>query len=205
MRTVALSAVLLALGIWAFWAITAGFVLLTSEQARRLDISRKHPTVTDVRLIDQNGQAFRFGAWVKERNKLVVVDFIYTNCQTLCRVLGSEFQQLQRAIIDRGLQGRVQLLSVSFDPEHDSPLVLRQYAEHMEARSDVWTFATVAQADDLSALLREFNVTVIPDQIGGFQHNAALVWISPSGKMMRVTDYDSDDNLQMLGKLGGLN
>jgi protein SCO1/2 len=204
-RTVALSAVLLALGIWAVWAITAGFVLLTSEQARRLDISRKHPPVTDVRLIDQNGQAFRFGEWVKERNKLVIVDFIYTNCQTLCRVLGNEFQQLQRAIIDRGLQGRVQLLSVSFDPEHDSPLVLRQYAEHMEARSDVWTFATVAQADDLTTLLREFNVIVIPNQIGGFQHNAALVWISPSGKMMRVTDYDSDDNLQMLGKLGGIN
>jgi protein SCO1/2 len=199
-RTVALSVTLLALGIWAVWAITAGFVLLTSEQARRLDISRKQPTVTDARLIDKNGQAFRFGEWVKGNNKLVVVDFIYTNCQTLCRVLGNEFQQLQRAIVERGLQSRVQLLSVSFDPEHDSPLVLRQYAEHMQARADVWTFATVAQADDLNALLREFNVTVIPDQEGGFQHNAALVWLSPSGKMIRVTDYDSGDNLKILGE-----
>ncbi|MFZ3017706.1 MAG: SCO family protein [Gallionella sp.] len=195
MRTAAASAIFLVLGIWATWAITGGFELLTAEQARRLNISRKQPAVPDVRLIDQSGQAFRFGAWVREENKLIIVDFIYTNCQTVCRALGTEFQQLQRSIVERGLQNRVHLLSVSFDPQHDSHTVLKQYAEHMQARPDVWTFATVGDARDLDILLRTFGVTVIPDRMGGFQHNAALVWVAPSGKLVRVTDFDSSDSL----------
>ncbi|OGS93690.1 MAG: hypothetical protein A2061_00255 [Gallionellales bacterium GWA2_59_43] len=184
---------MLLLGIWAAWAITGGFEVITAEQARRLDISRKQPAVPDVRLIDQSGQAFHFGAWVREENKLLIVDFIYTNCQTVCRALGTEFQQLQRSIVERGLQNRVHLLSVSFDPEHDSHTVLKQYAEHMQARPDIWTFATVGDARDLDVLLRTFGVTVIPDRQGGFQHNAALIRVAPSGRLVRVTDLDTGD------------
>lgn len=203
MRTAAASAIFLVLGIWATWAITGGFELLTTEQARRLDISRKQPAVPEIRLIDQSGQAFHFGAWVREENKLLIVDFIYTNCQTLCRALGSEFQQLQQRIVERGLQSRAHLLSVSFDPAHDSPAVLQQYAGHMQAMPDVWTFATVGDARELDALLRTFGVTVIPDRMGGFQHNAALVWVAPSGKLVRVTDFDSSNSL--LDELAGSN
>lgn len=204
MRTVAASAIFLVLGIWATWAITGGFELLTTEQARRLDISRKQPDVPEIRLIDQSGQAFHFGAWVREENKFLIVDFIYTNCQTLCRALGSEFQRLQRSIVERGLHSRVHLLSVSFDPAHDSPAVLQQYAERMQAMPDVWTFATTTgNARELGALLRTFGVTVIPDRMGGFQHNAALVWVAPSGKLVRVTDFDSSDSL--LDELTGSN
>lgn len=201
MRTAAASAIFLLLGIWATWAITGGFELLTTEQARRLDISRKQPAVPEVRLIDQSGRAFRFGEWVREKNKLLIVDFIYTNCQTLCRSLGTEFQQLQRSIVERGLQGRVHLLSVSFDPVHDSPAVLQQYAGHMQAQPDVWTFATVGDARELDALLRTFGVIVIPDRQGGYQHNAALIRVAPSGRLVSVTDSDSSDSL--LDELAG--
>ncbi|MBI3223397.1 MAG: SCO family protein [Nitrosomonadales bacterium] len=201
----AASVILLLLGIWAVGAITEGFKVITSEQARRLEISRKQPAVPDMRLIDQAGQMFRFGEWVKEKNKFLIVDFIYTNCQSLCRALGTEFQQLQRNVVERGLQDRVQLLSVSFDPVHDSHAVLRQYADRLQATPDIWTFATVGKASDLDALLRTFGVTVIPDRQGGFQHNAALVWVAPSGKLVRVTDYDASDHLSMLDELAGSN
>lgn len=193
MRTAAASVIVLLLGVWAAWTITGEFEVVTAEQARRLDISRKQPVVPDVRLIDQTGQAFRFGEWVRDENKYLIVDFVYTNCQTLCRSLGTEFQQLQRGIVERGLQSRVHLLSVSFDPAHDSPAVLKEYAEHMQARPDVWTFATVANTRDLDALLRTFGVTVIADQLGGFQHNAALIRVAPSGRLVRVTDLDTGD------------
>lgn len=184
---------MLLLGIWAVWFITAGFEVVTAEQARRLDISRKQPAVPEVRLIDQSGQAFLFGAWVREENKYLIVDFVYTNCQTVCRALGTEFQQLQRSIVERGLQSRVHLLSVSFDPVRDNSAVLKQYAGHMQARPDVWTFATVADARDLDALLRTFGVTVISDQQGGFQHNAALLRVAPSGRLAQVTDLNTGD------------
>lgn len=205
MKTVVVSVILVLLGIGSAAYITEGFEVVTSEQARRLDISRRQPVVPDVRLIDQSGHAHRFGEWVQEQNKFVIVDFIYTNCQLLCRALGSEFQQLQRNIIERGLQSRVHLLSISFDPEHDSYAVLGKYADHLRADPDVWTFATVDKASELDVLLQTFGVTVIPDQQGGFQHNAALIRVSPKGKLLRVTSYDSGDQLQFLNELAGSN
>lgn len=178
------------LGTWAAWAITGGFEALTSEQARRLDISRRQPAAPHITLVDQDGQVFPFDEWVRKQDRFLIVDFIYTGCQSLCRALGTEFQQLQRGIVERNQQQRVHLLSVSFDPEHDGPATLRSYAEHMQGNGDVWTFATVADAADLDRLLRTFGVTVIADRQGGFQHNAALVWVSPSARLVRVTDFD---------------
>lgn len=201
MKTAAASAILLLLGFCAIWAATGGFEALTSEQTRRLEIAREQPAAPDVSLIDQTGRTFRFGRWAQEKNKFIIVDFIYTNCQSLCRALGTEFQQLQRDIAERGLQNRVHLLSVSFDPEHDTHEVLRQYAERIQADPDTWTLATVANVQDLDALLRVFGVTVIPDQQGGFQHNAALVWIAPPGRLVRVADYGSGNNLGLLDEL----
>ncbi len=203
MKTVAASVILVLFGIWAVWAITERFNALTSEQARRLNISRKQQAVPDVRLINQAGQAFRLDAWAKEQSKLIIVDFIYTNCLSVCRTLGNDFQQLQRSIAERGLQNRVHLLSVSFDPEHDNHTVLAQYADRLHARPDVWTFATVGKTSDLDVLLHTFGITVIPDQQGGFQHNAALIWVTPPGKLVRVTDYDSSVNLSLLDELAG--
>lgn len=193
--------IILLLGIWAAWAITGGFEAITAEQARRLDISRKQPAVPDVRLIDQSGLAFRFGEWVRNENKYLIVDFIYTNCQTICRSLGTEFQQLQRGIVERGLQDSVHLLSVSFDPAHDSPAVLAEYAGHMQAMPGIWTFATVGDARELDALLRTFGVIVIPNRQGGYQHNAALIRVAPSGRLVSVTDFDTGDSL--LDELAG--
>lgn len=194
MKTLAASVIVVLLGVWAVASMTVGFQLLTSEQARRLDIQRRQPVVPTVRLTDQSGGAHRFDEWVQAQNKFLIVDFIYTNCQSICRALGSEFQQLQRNIVERGLQSRVHLLSVSFDPEHDNNAVLGQYANHLQANPEVWTFAAPASAD-LKILLQTFGVTVIPDQMGGFQHNAALVWVAPSGKLRRVTDYASGNQL----------
>lgn len=175
--------------------------MLTTEQARRLEISRKQPAIPDVRMVDQDGRTFRLGEWAREKNRFLIVDFVYTNCQSLCRALGTEFQQLQRSIVERGLQGRVHLLSLSFDPQHDSPAVMKQYADHMLASHDVWDFATVADPGSLDQLLQAFGVTVIPDRSGGFQHNAALIWIDPSGKQVLVTDYSSGDQLKLLDEL----
>lgn len=200
-RTGIATLILLALGTWATWAITEGFAVVTAEQARRLDIARKQPAVPGVRLVDQVGRDFLLDAWVKQNNSLLVVEFIYTSCQSLCLALGTEFQQLQRSIVAQGLQDRVHLLSVSFDPAHDSPAVMRKYAERMQAQPATWTLATVRDARELPTLLRTFGVTVIPDQLGGFQHNAALVWVAPAGRLVRVTDLDANGLRYLLDEL----
>lgn len=203
MKTVIATLILMLLGIAAITAISEGFNVLTTEQVRRREILLTRPQIPDVRLTDQSGHTYQFGAWLQQNKQILIVDFIYTNCQSVCLTLGSEFQQLQRSIIERNLQQRVHLLSVSFDPAHDTPSVLKQYAEHMQSRSEVWSIATVTDRNELGTLLHTFGVIVIPDRQGGFQHNAALVWVAPTGRLLRVTDYGAPQAL--LDELATLN
>lgn len=202
-RTLIVSAIVLMLGVSALHQVTNGFTVMTTEQARRQEMQRLRPQLPEVQLLDQDGREFGLGSWVKQGGRILIVDFIYTRCTSLCLTLGTDFQRLQDAIVERGLQGRVRLLSISFDPERDEPETLRHYAERLSFRPDIWTFATVHRTEDLEGILRFFGVTVIPDGLGGFQHNAALIWISPDGRIERITDVDVTKAYDSLDHLGG--
>src|SRR5690606_3082949 len=88
----------------------------------------------------------------------------------------------------------VRLLSISFDPARDDVATLARYASSMNARADTWRFATVADARHLEPLLRRFPVVVIPDGLGGFEHNAALLVVDRRGRLVRIFDYDRIDD-----------
>lgn len=200
-RTLAASVIILLLGISAVRMMTDGFEVLTTEQARRRQIQYTQPMVPDTGFVAQDGTVFSLRDKLADGHRMLVIDFIYTNCPLICRALGGEFQRLQQVIEERGLQDRIHLLSLSFDPTRDTQAVLGQYAQHLHADPLVWSLATVQQERDLDSLLKFFRVTVIPDGVGGFQHNAALIWVSPAGKFYRITDYDSKDQFELLERL----
>ncbi len=83
------------------------------------------------------------------RGKVVVANFIYTNCTAFCpTVLTPRMRELQGRLRDEGLAGReVVLLSLSVDPEQDTPEKLRAYAENYGADPEVWRFLTGSVAD----------------------------------------------------------
>ena len=74
-----------------------------------------------------------------------VADFIFTTCPEICPRMTEEMSRLQTWLINRGLDGRLRLLSVSVDPERDTPEKLRTYAHQFHARPDTWTFVTGPQ------------------------------------------------------------
>jgi protein SCO1/2 len=191
MKTALATAVALLLALFATAGLTDGFRAYTSEQARRLQVVETRPLLPETRLLDQHGTRHRLRDWVVQERRLLIVEFVYTRCDSVCRALGSEFQQLQRSIVAEGLQQRVALLSISFDPQHDTPAVLARHAAGLQADPAIWRFASVDRAADLPALLRFFGITVIPDGLGGYQHNAALLGISPEGRLMDIADYAS--------------
>lgn len=69
-----------------------------------------------------------------------VADFIFTRCPGPCPVMTSRMRELQSAIEGKG--GDVTLVSVTVDPEHDTPEVLQEYAEKYDADPEVWKFLT---------------------------------------------------------------
>ncbi|MGA7178371.1 MAG: SCO family protein [Thiobacillaceae bacterium] len=80
--------------------------------------------------------------------RIVVLNFIYTSCTAICPVTSKIFSQLQSKLGDK--ESRVHLVSISIDPEHDTPTVLREYAQKYEAGQE-WQFYTGTLQDSIAA------------------------------------------------------
>lgn len=188
MKTALASSLALALAVAATLWMTMGLRAVTAEQGRRLFVEEHQPALPQTRLIDATGQIHALRDWVRVDGRAWVVAFIYTRCQTLCSVLGTQYQRLQADLRRRGLDDRVGLLTISFDPAHDDGPAIAAYARRMGADPAIWRVARVADPADLPALLRFFGVVVVPDGLGEFQHNAALLWVDPTGRLAHIAD-----------------
>lgn len=186
MRSILCALVVLCVGSVVLWAGTDGLRAFTSEQARRVAVQNKSRPLPAAVLQDQNGVAFSLAEY---RGTRLLIDFIYTRCRTTCGLLGADFRRLSGQIAKRGPNGPV-LLSISFDPDTDTPARLRAYADLYQADGKVWRIARVADKKALSAMLRIFEVVVIPDALGEFQHNAAIHLVDEHGHLTRIFGYD---------------
>ena len=184
LRTAVASLVLGAASGALVWIGTDGFRALTTEQARRFAIARAPRPVPDIALEDQDGRVFTLAEY---RGRRVVVDFVYTQCATVCPLLSAGFQRLETEGRGRGARPSLQLVSITFDVR-DTPTHLRTYASRFGADGDTWRFARVKNAADLPALLRAFDVVVVPDGRGDFQHNAAVLLVDAQSRLARVLD-----------------
>ena len=80
--------------------------------------------VPDVTLVNQDGKKVQLKSFLVQ-DKVVILDFIFGTCTTICPVLSASFVNFQNKLgVDAG---KVRLVSVSIDPEHDSPKVLKTY------------------------------------------------------------------------------
>jgi cytochrome oxidase Cu insertion factor (SCO1/SenC/PrrC family) len=100
---------------------------------------------TDTVLLDQDGRAVRFYSDVLQGN-VVVVNFIFTRCTDACPLLTRRMNTVRRALGDRF--GRdVRFVSISVDPEFDTPQELRRFAATQDAAFTGWTWLTGKKAD----------------------------------------------------------
>lgn len=96
-------------------------------------------TVPDVALVDQHGTTLHFHRDLIA-DRLVAINFVFTTCTTVCPPMGVYFARLAELLDERGDQ-QVQLISVSVDPQIDSPARLRAWSERFGA-SDRWRLIT---------------------------------------------------------------
>lgn len=193
LRTLLASLAILAAGLATLSAATDGFRAYTTETARRIDV-REHPrAVPDALLQTADGHIVELASL---RGRWLLVDFIYTRCETFCSVQGSQFAQLQQRLAKPIAEGRVALLSISFDPAHDGPARLAAYQQRSRDRGAGWIAARTTDTADLGALMRIFGVTAVPDGLGGFVHNAAIAVVDPHGRLVAITDWDTPDEAE---------
>ncbi|MDH3305733.1 MAG: SCO family protein [Gammaproteobacteria bacterium] len=99
-------------------------------------------------LITQDGDAVHFVDDVIA-DRIVVMNFVYTTCTTVCPVLSAIFIQLQQRLDDR-LGTDVHMVSVSVDPGRDTPERLKAYADGLKARPGwVWLTGDKSEVDNV--------------------------------------------------------
>ena len=94
---------------------------------------------SDVELLDQDGKKVRFYTDVL-KNKVVVINTFFTTCTSICPPMNRNFEKMQDALGDR-LGKDVFLVSISVDPETDTPTRLKEYGRRFHARPG-WIFLT---------------------------------------------------------------
>ena len=156
--------------------------------------------VPDTELIDQHGQKVTLKEW---RGSALAITFIYVRCPLpqFCPLLDRRFGEVQRAIAaDESLRGKARLLSVSFDPDRDTPAQLNAHAAKLAADQRIWRFAT-ASRDVVDRFAAQFGVNVIREKDGTITHNLRTLVIDGEGKVVSIhegSDWTAD---QIVGDL----
>lgn len=110
-------------------------------------------------VLDASGRSQKLSRWTRDR--VTLLSFVYTSCSDPqgCPLAYSVFAALARRVEnDARLAGRVRFVTLSFDPAHDVPEVMRQYGgdQARQDRSLEWHFFTTRSAADLRPLLEGF-------------------------------------------------
>jgi protein SCO1/2 len=95
-------------------------------------------TVPDFSLTERSGQAFGLNDL---RGKVWIADFIFTNCAGTCPIMTTAMTEIQRMALAEKLDD-VRLISVTVDPERDTPEVLQRFADGYGALAGRWYFLT---------------------------------------------------------------
>jgi protein SCO1/2 len=147
-------------------------------------------TPPDTPLTNQNGDLIALPSW---RGSPVAVTFIYVRCPLpqFCPMLDRRFAEVQRGIqADASLASRARLLSVSFDPDADTPARLKAHAARLKADPAIWHFAT-APREIVDRFAARFGVNVIREQDGTITHNMRTAVIGADGRVVSV--YEGSD------------
>lgn len=135
----------------------------------------------DFDLTDQFGDSFKLGDL---DGKVVLMDFIYTNCPGPCPILSRNLVSVQRSLAPP-MQARVWFVSVTLDPARDTPEVLRAYAEKHSMDLENWSLLTGAP-ELVAAVVQSYGVGSVRAADGvTIDHRIATFLIDPKGRIAK--------------------
>ena len=162
--------------------------LAPPKPAAALHMPAPDEPVPDFKLINQNGRAISLGQY---RGRTLLVTFIYTRCPfpDFCPRVSAAFAEINRELhANPVLYRQTHLLSISFDPAHDTPKILRAYGFSCTGSRDPslfdhWEFAA-PPAKELSAISSFFGLTIAEDgQV--ITHSLSTAVIGPDGRIIK--------------------
>ena len=142
--------------------------------------------VSDALLVDQNGTASPFS---KLRGHRVALTFIYTRCPLpeFCPLMDRHFAAVQKILASTPALADVRLVTMTLDPEFDTPAVLKPYAQKAGANPAIWSFVT-AEAKDAARFASQFGLYVEPNPDSAIDiiHNLRTAVVDADGRLVTV-------------------
>jgi protein SCO1/2 len=150
-------------------------------------ILQEGETVADAPLVDQSGAPRPFSSF---RGHRVALTFIYTRCPLpeFCPLMDRNFAAVQKVIKSRSDLDDVRLVTVTFDPQHDTPAVLTSYAGRVRADAAVWSFLT-GEPHDVARFAEQFGIYTeqSAERPVEIVHNLRTAVVDPEGRLVSVT------------------
>lgn len=166
--------------------IATGIVLGTIPGCDSLSIKQSLDG-EEFALLDQDSSTVSFPNSYK--GNVLLVGYVYTHCPDICPVITYNMRDVQRALPD---QSDFMLVSVSFDPERDTPGILKDYAQNYKIDQDNWRFLT-GKKSEVEELLETLSVTTVKTPTRFNSRDEPLYFIDHTD---RVTLIDREGNVR---------
>lgn len=155
----------------------------TNRVAAKVEELEPGAPMPDCLLTNQLGQPLRLS---DAKGRALALTFIFTRCPlpTYCPRMNKHFAEVSDALSQSGAPSNWHLLSISFDPEFDTPERLASYAGNYGSNPAHWTFATGA-TEEIRRLGANFGLTFAREG-GSFNHNLRTVVVDAAGKVQKV-------------------
>jgi protein SCO1/2 len=182
---------------WYAAATLAGLVavalwLIVSNAGRENDTLPGLGTVPPFSLTAESGAAVNEQLF---RDRISVVDFIFTSCSGICPMMSGRMAWLQEELGDRN---DIQFVSFSVDPETDTPEVLTEYGKRYGAVPGRWTFLTGDRALIYSVSKEGFKLGLDTEGDDAILHSQKFVLVDRQGTIRGYYDSDSTGAMETL-------
>jgi protein SCO1 len=151
--------------------------------------------VPDFKFLNQSGNRISIDDY---KGKILLVTFVYTRCPLpeYCLRMSKNFATINKALAtDPALYAKTHLLTLSFDPDYDTPARLRSYGAAYTGKDTQESFAhwdfAVPSKGDLESVDKFFDVGVTPEKDKSITHSLSTAVIGPDGKIF--TWYPTND------------
>ncbi len=122
------------------------------------------------------------------KGQALAINFLFTRCPfpTFCPLTANNFAETEHKLLSMP-KGPTNwhLLTISFDPEFDTPAILKAYGERYKYDPGHWSLATGALID-ITAIAEQFGQTFWHDETGGISHNLRTVIVDASGRVQKI-------------------
>lgn len=169
-----------------FWVLAIGFFfaypMLKSINRQLPPELPVYGVVPEYQFTDENGKAFGSN---ELKGKIYIANFMFTSCKTSCPLLLNKVQTVQHRL--RGVIDRAAIVSITVDPETDSPTVLFNKARELKANPNVWRFLNAPMDQTKKLLVEGFKVPVgekvFANNVMDVAHSNKLVLVDQEGRI----------------------